>query len=198
MQHWKTKFAQVKVRFIAVVIAIVLLFSSLFVQPAMVRLFGTPLMLTYQAEFINPGSDVFGSLTIGEIPASELPLSIQNIYQMDDFDEAALLLREASFYITFKHIDGITVRDKVFLTPPDEPYIFASFDWFLSERFDGLSDSQPWQDRFTGIKLRLDTVQRFYVPLDLSDAQRSAMEQGTATARYVLYQNKLYLIDPLL
>lgn len=197
MQNWKNKFARIEVRFATVVVLIALVFSTMFFEPVMVRLFGTPLVLTYQAEYINPGSDVFGSLTIGQIPVAELPVSIQTMYEMDDFDEAVQLLMEASFYVTFIQSNGVTVRDQVFLAPPDAPYLLASFDWFLSNRLDQFSDDAPWQDRYTGIKLRIDTVQRFYVPLNLTDAQRIAIEQGSARAQYMLYQHKLYLIDPM-
>lgn len=198
MQNWKNKFSSTKVRFAAVALAIVLVFSTLFIQPVIVRVFGTPLTLSYQADYINPGSDVFGVLTIAQVPLAELPPSIQAIYEMDDFDEAIRLLNEETFYITFQEVNGITVRNQVVLTKPSEPYIIATFDWFLDKQLVDWNEDTPWQDRYTGIKLRLDTVQRYFVPTNLTDAQRLAIEQGTATARYVLYQGNLYLIDPLL
>jgi hypothetical protein len=197
MQNWKNKFDRIEVRFAAVGLAIVLVFSTLLIQPVVVRVFGTPLTLTYQADYINPGSDVFGVLTIAQIPFAELPPSIQNIYEMDDFEEAIQLLNEETFYITFQEVNGITVRDQVVLTTPSEPYIIATFDWFLEKQLSDWNPSTPWQDRYTGIKLRLDTVQRYFVPTNLTNAQRFAIEQGTATARYMLYQGNLYLIDPL-
>lgn len=198
MQAWKNKFSSIRFRFAVVIVAITLVFSTLLIQPVIIRLFGTPLTLTYQADYINPGSDVFSVLTIAQIPFAELPPSIQNIYEMDDFDEAIQLLNEETFYITFQEVNGITVRDQVVLTKPSEPYIIATFDWFLEKQLSDWNPSTPWQDRYTGIKLRLDTVQRYFVPTNLTNAQRFAIEQGTATARYVLYQGNLYLIDPLL
>jgi hypothetical protein len=198
MQNWKNKFSSIKVRFVAVVLAIVLVFSTLLIQPVIVRVFGTPLTLTYQADYINPGSDVFGVLTIAQVPLAELPPSIQAIFEMDDFEEAIQLLNEVTFYITVQEVNGIAVRNQVVLTKPSEPYIIATFDWFLEKQLGEWNSSTPWQDRYAGIKLRLDTVQRFFLPTNLTNAQRLAIEQGTATARYVLYQGNLYLIDPLL
>ena len=198
MQNWKNKFDRIEVRFAAVVIAIMLVFSTLLIEPVIIRLYGTPVILTYQADFINPGSDVFGVLTIAQIPVDELPPSIRVIYEMEDFDEAIRLLSEETFYITLQEVDGITVRDQVVLSEPSADYIVATFDWFLDKRLADWNPSTPWQDRYTGIKLRLDTVQRYFVPTNLTNAQRFAIEQGTATARYVLYQGNLYLIDPLL
>lgn len=198
MQNWKNKFDRIEVRFAAVVIAIMLVFSTLLIEPVIIRLYGTPVILTYQADFINPGSDVFGVLTIAQIPVDELPPSIRVIYEMEDFDEAIRLLSEETFYITLQEVDGITVRNQVVLSEPSADYIVATFDWFLDKRLADWNPSTPWQDRYTGIKLRLDTVQRYFVPTNLTNAQRFAIEQGTATARYVLYQGNLYLIDPLL
>jgi hypothetical protein len=198
MQNWKNKFDRIEVRFATVVLLIALVFATLFIQPVIVRVFGTPLTLTYQSDYIDPGSELFGVLTIAQIPVDELPPSIRALYEMEDFDEAVQLLNEETFYITLQEVDGITVRDQVVLSEPSADYIVATFDWFLDKQLVDWNEDTPWQDRYTGIKLRLDTVQRYFVPTNLTNAQRFAIEQGTATARYVLYQGNLYLIDPLL
>jgi len=197
MQNWISKFSRIEVRFAAVVLAITLIFATLFIEPVLVRVFGTPLRLSYQSDVVSPGVDVYATLSITQVPFGELPMSLQEIYAMDDFDAAIERFRNQTYYITLREVDGIYVRDQVVLTPLSALYITASFDWFLTDRNHIWNDNDAWQDRYLGITLQLDTVQRFVLPPDISAAQRQAIEQGTATALYHLYQNKLYLITPL-
>jgi hypothetical protein len=196
MQAWKNKFSSIRVRFAAVAIAILVVFSSLLVEPVMVRLFGTPLTLTYRADYINPGFELFARLHVLEVSVEQLPASIQAIYAMDDFDAAVDLLNDQRFYLTLVEVNGIHVRQTIALTPPDEPHVVASFDWFIENRTHDWNVQSVWQNRYAGLSLRANTVQRFVVPRDVSSAQQSAMEEGTATARYALYRNRLYFIDP--
>jgi hypothetical protein len=197
MQNWISKWSRIEVRFAAVVLAITLIFATLFVEPVLVRVFGTPLRLSYQSDVATAGVDVYATLSITQVPFDELPMSLQEIYAMDDFDAAIERFSDQTYYITLREVDGVHVRDEVVLTPVSTPYITATFDWFLTDRNHIWNDNDDWQDRYLGITLQLETVQRFVLPADISASQRQAIVQGTATAIYHLYQNKLYLIHPL-
>lgn len=196
MRHWARKLASAKVRFFVAVFALTLLFSGLFVQPLLVRVFGTPLELPVQTNFAATRSDVFVTLVIGDVLFDELPPAIHNHLRDDDFDATVQWLQAQTFYVSFKDEHGVTVRDAISLVRPQEDHLVATFDWFLfADQFDPPSNDS-WRDRYTGLRLNFNTTTRFYVPASTPASVLAALEEGTWPARYHLYRHRLYLVDP--
>jgi hypothetical protein len=193
MQAWNRLWAKPAHRFLLIAGLLVISFSALLIEPLMVRTFGEPVSLRVRG-FASPGFDSFFQLPITEVPLEELSPDLQAVFLLDSMDEAALILREYSYYLELAEVNGVFERVGVHTTRPDGPYITATFSWFLwnDNRVEGIT----WQDRYNGIQLDIPHSQRFFVPANTPESTIRALQEGTWVADFRLYRGQLYLIDP--
>jgi len=193
MQVWNKLWAKPLYRFFIIAGLLVLSFSSLLIEPLVVRTFGEPVSLRVRG-YASPGFDSFFQLPITEVPLEELSEDLQAVFELDSMDDAAAVLRDQTFYIELTQVNGVYERVGLHTTPPEAQYITATFSWFLwnENRVEGIT----WQDRYNGIQLDIPHSQRFFVPTNTPESTIRALQEGTWVADFRLYRGQLYLTDP--
>ena len=193
MQVWNNLWAKPPYRFLLIAGLLVISFSTLLIEPIIVRSFGEPVSLRVRG-FASAGSDAFFQLPITEVPLEELSEELQAAFLLDNMDDAAEVLREQTYYIELAEVDGVFERVALHTSPPEGIYVTATFSWFLwnESRMDGIT----WQDRYRGIQLDIPISQRFFVPANTPRSTVLALEKGNWVADFRVYRGQLHLTDP--
>jgi len=195
MQAWSKRWKNPTFRFVLIAGLLIVSFSTLLIEPLMVRSFGEPVSLRVRVMgFPTAGSDAFFQLPITEVPVEELSEELLAIVLLDDIDDAISLFRDQDYYIELAEINGVYERVELHTSPPDEMHVNATFGWFSWN--ENRLDVTKWQDGTIGIQLDIPINQRFFIPLNTPQSTLNELEDGTWVADFRLYQGQLYLIDP--
>jgi hypothetical protein len=184
--------------FITVSVVLLLMFGLLLSPLVLARTFGTRVQFTYQANYVEPGSNIYPELSIGVIAKDEFPCLINSIFYYSETEEEAIQQLQGidTFYLVLQEENGVfQIKDVLSSRPLHDLYVTTDFAYFeLNRTF--TTESGVWQDQYQGIRFPLQTGMMFYAPRDLSLNDRQAILNGTATVDAYVYQGSIYFVDP--
>jgi hypothetical protein len=195
MLAWSNLWTKLHLRYALVVVALVVVISSLLIEPLVVRVMGTPVQMAYQASFVVEGSDTYVTFPVTEVMYDDFSDDMKAIWDLGDFEQTREAFAKRTYYIVLSETNGVVEREAVVFERPDGLYLEATFDWFLWNET-RMESSDRWQERYIGIQLNLPTLRQIYVPNGVPASVVRQLEAGTHLGSFFWYQGQLYWRSP--